>query len=53
MRGDLGAAIGVHGDAASRGVKVQLLVDVSNLKKAKDDLIALSRIRNIEVLIWK
>ena len=35
--------------AAARGVKVQLLVDVSDVKKAKADLTALAGLKNIEV----
>ncbi|MGK5087079.1 phospholipase D-like domain-containing protein [Bdellovibrionota bacterium FG-2] len=35
--------------AAARGVKVQLLVDVSNIQKAKKDLKALAALSNIEV----
>ncbi len=35
--------------AAAKGVRVQLLVDVSDLKKAKDDLLGLAQVKNIEV----
>ena len=35
--------------AAARGVHVQLLVDISDVKKAKADLAALSALKNIEV----
>jgi phosphatidylserine/phosphatidylglycerophosphate/cardiolipin synthase-like enzyme len=37
--------------AASRNVKVQLMVDISDLKKAKGDLTALAALDNVEVRV--